>query len=258
MFLPPENVKRLFFQSSILVVIVFFFPLAVAPQTVPCKVSFNSLPAAPELKGFHLGMTMEQAKAHVPQIVFGRTDSLGSSKTTINPGFDPQADKSKFQDVRSISLDFLDGRLVSLWIGYDSNFKWIGVPEFVAGISQSLSLPNGWSEWKARGRQMRCKDFELTVTTIAQSPSLRIVDSGAEETLVARRNAAAEEAEEAESEPEPEEPSDLEEIVADRKTKIYYQGTCRPAVPIAETNRITFKTTAEAEKAGYTLARACS
>lgn len=242
----------------ILVLLVGIFSATVAAQTVPCKVSLNSLPAAPELQGFRLGMTMEQAKAHVPQIVFGRTDTLGSSKTTINPGFDPRGDKSKFPDVRSISLDFLDGRLVSLWIGYDTNFKWTGVPEFVAGISQSLSLPNSWTEWKVRGRQMRCTDFELTVTTIAQSPSFRIVDSSAEEVLVARRNAAAEEAAAMETEPDPDEASEAEEIVADRKTKTYYQGTCRPAAPIAEANRITFKTTAEAEKAGYTLSRACS
>jgi hypothetical protein len=249
------NAKE-FRAASILIFLVFMFQLAVAAQNVPCKVSISSLPPAPELKGFHLGMTMEQAKAHVPQIVFGPTDLFGTSKTTINPGFDPRADKSKYQDVRSISLDFLDGRLVSLWIGYDSNFKWTGIPEFVAGISQSLSLPNAWTEWKVRGRQMRCTDFELTVTTIAQSPSFRIVDIGAEETLVARRNAAAEEAEA--SETEPDEASETEEIVADRKTKNYYQGSCRPAVPIAEANRITFKTTAEAEKAGYTLSRACS
>ncbi|MDQ3472309.1 MAG: hypothetical protein M3447_01085 [Acidobacteriota bacterium] len=259
---PPENFRQPFFYASVLVAIICIFPFAVTAQTVPCKVSLSSLPAAPELKGFHLGMTMEQAKAHVPQIVFGPTDLLGSSKTTINPGFDPRADKSKFQDVRSISLDFLDGRLVSLWIGYDSNFKWTGVPEFVAGISQSLSLPNAWTEWKLRGRQMRCTDFELTVTTVAQSPSFRIVDSAAEETLVARRNAAAEEAEAMESEPEAEseseEASEPEEIIADRKTKTYYSGPCRPAVPIAEANRITFKTTAEAEKAGYKLSRACS
>ena len=254
--MPHPSRKTINFRvGSILILLVCLFPIAVVAQTVPCKVSLNSLPAAPELKGFHLGMTMEQAKALVPQIVFGRTDPLGSSKTTINPAFDPRADKSKFQDVRSISLDFLDGRLVSLWIGYDATFKWTGVPEFVAGISQSLSLPNGWTEWKVRGRQMRCTNFELTVSTIAQSPSLRIVDTAAEEMLAARRTAAAEEAEMTDSD---EAADGEEEIVADRKTKTYYQGTCRPAIPIAEANRITFKTADEAVKAGYTLSRACS
>ncbi len=255
--MPHSSENAIKFRAAfILIFLVCLFPIAATAQTVPCKLSLSSLPAAPELNGFHLGMTMEQAKAHVPQIVFGPTDLLGSNKTTVNPGFDPNADKTKFQDVRSISLEFLDGRLVSLWIGYDSNFKWIGVPEFVAGISQSLSLPNAWTEWKVRGRQMRCTDFELTVTTVAQSPSFRILDTKAEETLVARRNAAAEEAEATETEAE--EASESEEIVADRKTKTYYQGACRPAVPIAEANRITFKTTAEAEKAGYTLSRACA
>ena len=108
-----------------------------------------------------------------------------------------------------------------------------------------------------RGRQMRCTDFELTVSTIAQAPSFRIVDCSAEETLVARRNAAAEEAEEAE-ETEADDASGSEEIVADRKTKTYYQGSCRPATRIAEANRINFKTADEAEKAGYTLSRSCS
>ncbi len=252
MLLSLKNTTKFFLAAPLLLFMVCILPAAVAAQAVPCKVSLSALPAAPELKGFHLGMTMEEAKAHVPQIVFGPTDALGSSQTTINPGFDPRADNSRFQDVRSISLDFLDGRLVSLWIGYDSNFKWPTVADFVAGISQSLALPNSWAEWKLRGQQMRCADFQLTISMVAQSPSFRVVDSAAEDTLVARRTAAAEEAEAMESD----EDTESEEIVADRKTKTYYQGDCRPAT-ISEANRITFKTTAEAEKAGYTPSRAC-
>jgi hypothetical protein len=246
-----KNRTRLFLAALILILVNCVFSVSGSAQVVPCKVTLSSLPAAPELKGFHLGMTTEQAKSNVPQIVYAPADALGSIKTTVNPGFDPRADKSRFQDVRSISLEFLDDRLVSLWIGYESNFKWTSVADFVSGISQSLALPSGWTEWKVRGRQMRCADFELTVSTVAQSPSFRILDIGAEEILAARRTAAAEAA-------EAEEASDSEEIVADRKTKTYYPAGCRPAISIAEANRITFKTTAEAEKAGYTLSRACS
>ncbi|HET6668971.1 MAG TPA: hypothetical protein VFH15_01955 [Pyrinomonadaceae bacterium] len=254
MSFPTEIIRRIFLVASIQVLIVCVFPAAGSAQVVPCKVTLNSLHAAPELKGFHLGMTTEQAKSNVPQIVYAPPDAFGSIKTTVNPGFDPSADKSRFQDVRSISLEFLDGRLVSLWIGYESNFKWRSVEDFVAGISQSLALPNAWAEWKLRGQRMRCADFELTVSMVAQSPSFRILDSAAEETLAARRAAAAEEAEAAEAD----EASDSDEIVADRKTKTYYPGSCQPAIPIAEANRITFKTTADAEKAGYTLSRTCS
>jgi hypothetical protein len=252
MSLLTKNIGESFLAASIFMLIVYVFPVAVAAQTVPCKVPLSSLSAAPELKGFQLGMTMEEAKLQAPLLVFPPADPLGNIKTTINPGFDPRAEKSKFQDVRTISLDFLDGRLVALWIGYDANFRWSTVEAFVTGITKSLNLPNAWSDWKSRGKQMICTDFEVTVSTIAQSPSLRIVDTAAEKTLTARRNAAAEEVEANEAD------DSEEEIVADSKTKTYYQGTCRPSDPIAEANRVTFKSTVEAEKAGYTLSRGCS
>ena len=88
-----------------------------------CTKKLAELPAAPELLGFQLGMTKEQIKAKVPQTRFGRTDPFGVAKTTINPYFDPTIDKTKFEGVRSISLDLLDDRLTSLWIGYDEEFQ---------------------------------------------------------------------------------------------------------------------------------------
>ena len=231
----------------------FYSPVRAKAQGVLCKASLRSLPAASELKGFKLGMTMEQLKAVAPQIVSGKPDSFGSSKTSISPAFDANADKSKFQDIRTISFDLLDGRVVSLWIGYDTSFKWSTFPAFVTGISQSLLLPNAWTDWKYRSKQMTCTDFEVTVSMIAQSPSLRIVDTVAVRTLAARRTAAAAAAAASESED-----SEPDEIVADRETKTYYQGNCQPRDPITDANRILFKSAAEAEKAGYTLSRGCS
>jgi hypothetical protein len=245
--------RRTPFTLSVLACLTFCSSSVIAnARAVTCKASWHSLPAASELQGFQLGMTMEQLKVVAPQIVFGRIDSLGSSKTSISPAFDPNADKSKFQDVRTISFELLDGRVVSLWIGYDTSFKWSTVPEFVTGISKSLSLPNAWTE-KARARQMMCSDFEVTVSMIAQSPSLRIVDTVAAQTLAERRTAAVEEAEASESED-----SEPEEIVADRKTKTYYQGNCRPRDPISDADRILFKSAEDAEKAGYSLSKSCS
>ena len=259
MLLHIQVIRKHFIVASMLLTSCGALSGLVMAQTAPCKASLSTLPAAAELKGFHLGMTTEQVKVRAPQIIFGRTDELGISKTTINPSFDPRADKSTFQDVRTISLDFLDGRLVSLWIGYDSTFKWNTIEAFVTGISQSLSLPSAWSNWKARGKEITCTDFQMTVSLIAESPSFRIIDTSAEETIAARRAAAAEEAEETER-AESEAPDDSEEIevVADRKTKTYYPGSCQPRVPIAADNRVTFKSSIEAEKAGYTPSKTCS
>lgn len=223
-----------------------------------CTKKLGDLPAAPELLGFRLGMTREQIKAHVPQTVFGRTDDFGVSKTTINPYFDPKIDKTKFEGVRSISLDLLDDRLTSLWIGYDDNFKVTTIEDFVKLISQSLQVPaGGWSSYRSRGQQLKCADFQLLVTTVAGGPSLRVLDVAAEETVGMRRqakeeqdSAAAEAAASGESETPP-------EIVADKQSKTFYLSTCRPDKDIAAANRITFKNTDEAVKAGFKLAKNC-
>jgi hypothetical protein len=252
--------KRLVSLISVAFFFVVFTPFASFAQNTSCKATISSLPEAPELKRLRLGMTMEQVKAQVPQITFGPTDEMGSSKTTINPKFDPRTEAGTFQDVRSVSLDFLDERLVSLWFGYDSNFKWKTVDEFVNGISTSLQLPKNWSTWKVRGKELSCSDFQLTVTLVAQSPSFRVLDRASEETLNARRIAKEEEAEAAAAAAaaEPETESDVEEIIGDSKSKTYYLPACQTGLEISAKTRVIFKTVAEAEKAGYKRAKGCS
>jgi hypothetical protein len=223
---------------------------AIVPaQDRQCSLKLAQLPDAPELFAFRMGMTKEQVKVRLPQVVFGRTDEFKVSKTSISPDFDPRIDKSAFGGIRTISLDFLDDRITSLWLGYDSSFKWHTVPEFVEGISQSLHLPNAWTSWKSRGQQLRCADFQMTVSIVGDGPSFRILDEEAEETLAARREAREEQS-------SAEEPTG--EIVADRQGKIYYSKGCRPPNEIKDSDRVVFENSEDAEKAGYKLAKHCS
>ena len=219
-------------------------------QDDQCTVKLSDLPEAPELFGFRMGMTTEQIKARVPQVAFGRVNEFGVSKTSINPDFDPRIDKSTFAGVRTISLDFLDGRTTSLWFGYDSSFKWHTVPDFVQQISQSLRLPVAWKPWKTRGQQLRCVDFQITVSYLAEGPSFHIIDETAEQTLAARREAKEEQKEATEA-------SQAENIIADRKTRIFYLAVCPPANEIKETDLVIFKSKEEAENAGYKLVAQC-
>lgn len=238
----------------LLVAIVLGIAITAAAQ---CTKKITEIPAAPELLGFRLGMTKEEIKAHIPQTHFGRTDDFGVSKTTINPHFDPKIDKAKFEGVRSISLDLLDQKLTSLWIGYDENFKAKTVEEFVKLITQSLQLPATWSSYRSRGQQMRCDDFQLLVTMVAGGPTLRVLDVAAEETVAMRRQQKEEQAAMAEATADAPEATEEQEIIADKKSRTYYLGTCRPEKEIAEANKIVFKTTEEAEKAGFKLAKNC-
>ncbi|MEP6570636.1 MAG: hypothetical protein ABJC10_12765 [Acidobacteriota bacterium] len=230
------------------IVLILFCAVSTSAQE-KCVVKLAELPAAPELFGFHLGMTTDQAKARVPQIKFGRVDDFGVSKTSINPDFDPAIDKASLSGVRTVSLDFLDGRLTSLWFGYDGAFKWTTAPDFVAGISQALHLPDAWQPWKIRGQQLRCADFQMTVRMLGEGPSFHIIDEPAEEIITSRRQAKEQQDSAAEE--------TMAEIVADKKNKYYYPAGCAAAREIKEADRLVFKSKEEAEKAGYHPAKAC-
>ncbi len=236
--------------------ILFPLLLLLLTQTVSaqCTKKISELPAAPELLGFRLGMTKEQIKARIPQTRFGGTDHFGVAKTTINPYFDETIDKSKLESVRSISLDLVDEKLTSIWIGFDETFKVHTADEFVKLISQSLQVEGNWS-YKSRGQQLRCADFQLTVTTVAGGPSFRLVDIAADDLVAARRQAKEEQDSLAEAGGGATESAEPAEIIADSKSKTYYPNGCLPAKEIA--NKITFKTTAEAEKAGFKAAKNC-
>ena len=239
-------------------VFILLFTGSAYAQDAPCALKLAELPNAPELLGFHLGMTPAQVKVRVPQVEFGRADDFGVAKTSINPDFDPRIDKTSLSGVRTISLDFLDDRLTSLWLGYDGTFKWHTVPDFVKGISQSLRLPDAWKPWKIRGQQIRCSDFQMTVSIVAEGPSFHIIDETAAQTVTARREAKEEQDSAAEQAAEPgAEQGEAAEIVADSKAKVYYAEGCQPAQPIKAVNRIVFKSREEAEKAGYKPAKAC-
>jgi len=221
-------------------------------QTAQCSLTLADLPAAPELLGFKPGMTKEQVKARIPQVVFGKEDGFGVSKTTINPYFDPRIDKTAFENVRSISLDFLDHHLTSIWIGYESSFGVASVDDFVKRISQSLHLPDAWVSWRARGQQLHCKNFQVTVTMVGGGPSFRLLDTAAEDEVAGRR--------ESKEEPEtasPEANEKTTEIVGDSKTGLYYPQGCQPLKEIAEADRVVFKDPEAAEKLGFKAAKAC-
>jgi len=221
-----------------------------------CTQKISDLPAAPELFGFHLGMTKEQVTALVPQTHFGKTDHFGVAKTTINPGFDSKMDASKFPAVRSISLEILDDHLTSIWIGFEETYKIQDINAFAEAVSKSLRLPNAWSNYRGRGQQIRCADFQVTATTVARAPSLRLIDLSADDTIAARRQTKEEQDAAAEPATVNGATDDIS-VVADKKTKTYYPSICNAAKQITADDRLTFKTAAEAERAGFKIGKGC-
>lgn len=230
------------FALHIFCSILFCLVSGLSISAQQCSARSDQLSDAPELRGFRLGATFDQVTARVPQVQFGRADEIGLTKTSINPLYDPRFDKAAFADIRTISFDFLDGKLTTLWIGYESSFKWQSVAEFVRGISKSLNVPGSWSP-KRGGQQLRCDGFTVYVALIAGSPSIRLSDDAADETIAVRREEVTAAAE--------------AQVIADKITKLYYPANCEAAENISPPDRIVLRNREEAEKAGYKLATNC-
>jgi hypothetical protein len=237
-FRPIWKISRI----CLLLLAAFLSASAASAQPSTCSLKIDQLPDSPELRGFRLGMNFEQVKARVPQVQFGPPDEFGVTKTSINPYFDPHIDRIAFADVRTISFDFLDSKLVSLWIGFESSFKWQTLDEFVAGMSKSLNLPAAWPAKKG-GRETRCEGFSLFASIIAGSPGIRILDEPAQEIIATRREEAAAAAEAM--------------VIGDQRTKVFYPSDCDALQSVDEARRIKFRNRDEAEKAGFKLAKDC-
>ena len=231
--------------ASALCLLILIWACGTSAQEPACSLKPEQLPTASELHGFRLGMTMDQVKARVPPVIFGRADQFGLSRTSINPHFDSRFDAASFDGVRTVSLSFMDGRLIELWIGYDAGFKWQKLDDFVAGFGKALGLPVKWQA-KGRGQLITCDGVEVFASMVGGSPGLRITDTVADQTLISRREQAADEAEAAET-----------AFIGDKQTRLYYPPGCAGASDVATANRILFKDLEEAQKAGYKPAKNC-
>ncbi len=214
MLIPKRITRRL---RTAWILLTFLPGVLTTPAQSPCNLKFDQLTQAPELFGFHLGMTLEQVTVRVPQVRFPLADQLGVAKTTINPGFDSSFDQASFAGARTVSMDFLDGKLTTLWIGYNESFKWQKLDEFVAGVSRSLNLPAALSA-RGLGRELRCDGFSVFASMIAAAAAV---------------------------------------VIGDTRMKLYYPNDCDEADKVPEANRVVFKDKDTAEKAGYKRAKDC-
>ncbi len=233
-----QNIRRVGFIS----LIALCAGAAARSQQTTCSAKIDQIKDTPELFALRLGLTYDEVKSRLPLVQFGRTDRIGVSKTTFNPHFEPRVDPRTFGPVRSISLDFLDGKLVTLWVGYEETFKWARLDEFVTGFATELNLPSAWPV-KRMARELACDGFSVQASMIGGGPSIRVTDEGAQNIIAQRREEAVAAAE--------------AEVVGDLRNKSYYPADCPAKEDIPAINRIVFKNKEVATEQGYKLAKDC-
>jgi hypothetical protein len=157
-------------------------------QEPGCNLKASNLDAIAEFRGLKLGMTPVEVRAMVPVLLIPPPDEFGLSKTSFSPDFAESLDKSLFESIRTVSLEFIDGRLTSIWVGYKDSFKWQTVDSAIDGLTKELHLPNGWQP-KARERQLVCADFRLAISSVSGGASIRLVDDVAKQVWQDRRTA---------------------------------------------------------------------
>jgi hypothetical protein len=186
--------KRLICAS----ILCLFLASAITAQD-RCNIDLS---IAPDIRGIRLGLKIEEVKAMFPDSLAFKLAPQPDEANVIDSAdltlLDWYQKREKFTGVESISLIFVDGRIVKIGALYDKTADWPNVDSFSAQLSKSLALP-GWA-WRVPknadpkiARVMDCDGFR--VIAVAQPGSravLGLVDTAAEKMIEKRRADIAE------------------------------------------------------------------
>lgn len=123
----------------------------------------RELTQAPELRGFKLGMTLDQIKSKYPSVAIPAANEFGLTKITLSPSMMNTTQHPELSDTKSITLEAVDGRLSSIKVKYTNAQKWTSVDEFLRRISESFNLDGDWEKSKS-SKEMKwlwCNGFHL-------------------------------------------------------------------------------------------------
>jgi hypothetical protein len=159
---------------------------------------------SPELRGFKLGAKIEETLARFPGTSAPKPDEFGFTRKSLQFADDIGAVSScggcyetifsrqrvsGFDGVSAVYLDVLDGRISAMQISYSFTTPWNSLDEFVARVSESLKLPNAWSDYKVGKwphKRLDCDGWRIEANAIVGG-ELLLQDAVAEQTLNKRK-----------------------------------------------------------------------
>jgi hypothetical protein len=137
----------------------------------PCTLNVEELP---EIRGFKLGMTLEDIRRRHPKFKIPEPDETGYAEMTysvsyyLSYGEESLINEEDRKGITGIKVAFLDGKLVRLRIIYDDSVKWKDVPEFLQAMIRALKLPDAkfWINHDADTAQLNCNNVVVQVRLI--------------------------------------------------------------------------------------------
>lgn len=132
-----------------------------------------------QLRGFRLGMTVEEAIKELPKPV---VKTINSYEKLILKDFSSATLKvPKFENIDSVQLQFFDNHLYSIGISYDHSIKWKNLDEFASQIEKSLGLPQMKSGgYEFDGKYLFCGDNQIKAMltgSVSQTPAIHFFDT---------------------------------------------------------------------------------
>jgi hypothetical protein len=149
----------------------------------------NTPVKVPVIRGLKLGMAPADVKALFPESYAGSRskDEVGFQRVHVNAlmgqSLGGDAERTALKGLDSLWFEFLDDRLVSFEIDYDSSVSWANTSEFAATIARQFELPvTGWSN-----ATLTCQGFAVGVLASGPISTLTVYEPGYKETIARRR-----------------------------------------------------------------------
>ena len=167
-----------------------------------------NLSQAPAPLGLRLGMSLPQVLARFPVLKVSPPNELGVSSAYLEDLYlsrRPISDPG-FRDVTNVALEFTDGRLSYLRLGYKVTNSWNSMDQFLSSVATWLDLSGEWDHFydledknfrdieDFRDKALECEGFRVSagigVEGIGeQTPHIKLEDTVAAEMVRAREDA---------------------------------------------------------------------
>jgi hypothetical protein len=163
-----------------------------------------------ELRGFKLGMTVAEVKARVPNLRLKAADRFNFTDYSTAVRTDRYLSRAPLlEGVESISFQFLDDRVSSVFFVYDNSTKWESGEKFATQVSSALGLKAHWVKFNTDPtrplddvKYTVCRDTALMAGLAwfgnRQLPAVRLRDLAAHSLWHQRRRAEEKKRREAE------------------------------------------------------------
>lgn len=147
-------------------------PTVVGTKPAACALTRDQ---APDIGGLRLGMTLAQVKTLISSVSLNSVNEDGVSQAEVkSSAINQMPTSSFFEGAERINLEFVDGKLSFIRVGYPPTNKWSSKDEFLSTVAPKFQLRGQWEpfyDWHTKDARdaedlrdlaIECEGFRLS------------------------------------------------------------------------------------------------